>query len=581
MEAKLQELGQEHLLAGITADQKAKLLAQAEELDRQLPGGLAQYVASARGLLEQSQKGINPLAGCVPSVPTGEKLTVDSPQFAEMEKLGTEELAFCGFVLVAGGLGERLGYDGIKVALPLYIVERDKCFLELYLAHISTMQQSHGKGRVLPVAIMTSDDTHSLTLELLKKNNNFGMKEGQITIMKQNKVPAMVDVTAKFSGKNGCIDTKPHGHGDVHTLLQQNVMDAWASSGVKWLVFFQDTNGPIFRAITAVLGVSRSLDLAVNSVCVPRTAGEAVGGICRLKRQDGSEYTINVEYNQLDPLLRSTSEYPNGDVADPATGFSPFPGNINCLVFSMPPYHAVLTQTGGRVPEFVNPKYADASKTVFKSATRLECMMQDLPAMFPREHKVGFTQLERWVCFSPVKNKLEDAAAKASTGLPPESASSAERDMCALNASFLRLAGCSIPHTGVEGTYGGIPLCMPPLVVLLPSFATSLADVKSRFKEGATLRMTGRSSLVLEGHVFFEGTVTIDGALVVKAAAGARVLVGNLTVCNAGWVLEGVEEGAEGSPSSCEFVRMRAYDVVKGETEEHVFMAPGDHLLGT
>ena len=26
--------------------------------------------------------------------------------------------------------------------------------------------------------------------------------------------------------------------------------------------------------------------------------------------------------------------------------------------------------------EFVNPKYVDSSKTAFKSATRLECMMQ-------------------------------------------------------------------------------------------------------------------------------------------------------------------------------------------------------------
>jgi UDP-sugar pyrophosphorylase len=34
------------------------------------------------------------------------------------------------------------------------------------------------------------------------------------------------------------------------------------------------------------------------------------------------------------------------------------------------------------VPEFVNPKYADAAKTKFKSPTRLECMMQ-VPACFP------------------------------------------------------------------------------------------------------------------------------------------------------------------------------------------------------
>lgn len=41
---------------------------------------------------------------------------------------------------------------------------------------------------------------------------------------------------------------------------------------------------------------------------------------------------INVEYNQLDPLLRATG-FPDGDVNN-QTGFSPFPGNINQVIFS-------------------------------------------------------------------------------------------------------------------------------------------------------------------------------------------------------------------------------------------------------
>lgn len=40
---------------------------------------------------------------------------------------------------------------------------------------------------------------------------------------------------------------------------------------------------------------------------------------------------INVEYNQLDPLLRATG-YPDGDV-NCETGYSPFPGNINQVLF--------------------------------------------------------------------------------------------------------------------------------------------------------------------------------------------------------------------------------------------------------
>lgn len=41
----------------------------------------------------------------------------------------------------------------------------------------------------------------------------------------------------------------------------------------------------------------------------------------------GSEIVTNVEYNQLDPLLRATG-HADGDV-NSETGFSPFPGNIN------------------------------------------------------------------------------------------------------------------------------------------------------------------------------------------------------------------------------------------------------------
>jgi hypothetical protein len=41
----------------------------------------------------------------------------------------------------------------------------------------------------------------------------------------------------------------------------------------------------------------------------------------------GSQMVLNVEYNQLDPLLRATG-HADGDVND-ASGYSPYPGNIN------------------------------------------------------------------------------------------------------------------------------------------------------------------------------------------------------------------------------------------------------------
>ena len=71
-------------------------------------------------------------------------------------------------------------------------------------------------------------------------------------------------------------------------------------------------------------GVSAAQSLDVNSLAVPRAAKEAIGGIARLTHTSGRAMTINVEYNQLDPLLRATG-HSDGDVAD-SSGFSPYPG---------------------------------------------------------------------------------------------------------------------------------------------------------------------------------------------------------------------------------------------------------------
>lgn len=191
----------------------------------------------------------------------------------------------------------------------------------------------------LPLAIMTSDDTHSRTADLLAKHGNFGLADGQVTLLKQEKVPCLADNDAHIATESAFkIQTKPHGHGDVHALLHSTgLAQKWLNEGRKWVVFFQDTNALVFKAIPSAIGVSKRSGFDVNSLCVPRRAKEAIGAVTRLSRADGTGMTVNVEYNQLDPLLRATA-FPDGDQNDPKTGFSPFPGNINQLVMSLGPY---------------------------------------------------------------------------------------------------------------------------------------------------------------------------------------------------------------------------------------------------
>lgn len=99
---------------------KKAFMEKLESIDKSYPdGGLIGYLTNAVALLEKSKKGENPLEGWVPSVPKGEAFEIGTEEFLETEKLGLEEVGRCGFVLVAGGLGERLGYSGIKVKCSL------------------------------------------------------------------------------------------------------------------------------------------------------------------------------------------------------------------------------------------------------------------------------------------------------------------------------------------------------------------------------------------------------------------------------------------------------------------------------
>lgn len=119
---KLCALGQEHLFEPWDAMPPAgrrRLAEQLEKIDKEYAnGGIEGYIKNARELLKKSREGINPLDGWVPEVPVGEMFDMCSDAYFETEAIGLKELGSVGFVLVAGGLGERLGYNGIKIGLP-------------------------------------------------------------------------------------------------------------------------------------------------------------------------------------------------------------------------------------------------------------------------------------------------------------------------------------------------------------------------------------------------------------------------------------------------------------------------------
>ena len=112
---------------------KVKAAAQIQALAKSTPGGLKDYVMRGRKFLIDSKNNVNPFEHFKPQTPEGVFLKPFTPEMDKFESKGYEELAKLGIVLIAGGLGERLGYSGIKIALPVCTMEAKEGELYSYL----------------------------------------------------------------------------------------------------------------------------------------------------------------------------------------------------------------------------------------------------------------------------------------------------------------------------------------------------------------------------------------------------------------------------------------------------------------
>jgi UDP-sugar pyrophosphorylase len=577
---ELVEAGQSHLFEnwdepGVNKDKKNAFLETLARINNSYPGGLTGYISNARKLLAEAKAGANPFEGFVPHQPDMVDLTQFDAEYDRYEALGKAHFEKTAVVLVAGGLGERLGYSGIKLDSPVEVTETTP-YLAHYAACLKAMEARMKNPRPVPFIIMVSDDTDAKTRASLEANNWYGLKKEQVHILKQELVPAIADNDGRLALEEKYkLILKPHGHGDIHMLLYTSGLAAQlVKAGCEYFVLIQDTNGQVFNALPAAVGVSVEKGFDFNSIAVNRIPGEAVGGLAKLVK-GSTELTLNVEYNQLDPLLRATVS-PEGDVPN-EQGFSMFPGNINVLVIKLASYVKILERTRGIIAEFVNPKYADASKTAFKSPTRLETMMQDLPKLFGPDEKPGVTVFDRKWAFSANKNNIKDAAAKHAAGGPPESGATAESDFYLAGRMKLAAAGVTV-ETAKEELILGIPFTPGPRVLLRPSFAMTLAEVREKIKGG---KISGDATLVLDGkNITLENVeITAGSALVIKAADGAQVTAKDLKIKNDGFELVNLTDDEQNSPDTPEYLRLRGYRIENRGAKTCAFGETGTYRL--
>lgn len=541
-------------LLSLLSPHERQRLDELASFERSYPGGITSYLASAQRLLSQAQCAESLEFAAVqqpPIIVRPPSLLSPSEELYALEGAGVTLLPHTAFVLVAGGLGERLGFSGIKTGLPVETAS-GTTFLEHFL--INFINDVHRQRSSIPMMmIMTSSDTHDRTITLLESiAASAALGRGavapfelgvDVVCVQQETVFCLADNTARIAvdAETGHLLRKPHGHGDVHALLnmatvlvdettgrccpsfprgadgntqppcgggvttRRRLVEMWQQAGVKYVCFCQDTNATSTWTVPVSLALCEAHRLDMAFTCVPRIPKEAVGLLCHVQPSTTSPpsssslssphpfRTVNVEYNRFDPIYRAL--YGTGDVSstDPNTApYSPFPGSINTLLLRLEPYAEILRQTRGTVPEFINPKYKDPiERADFKAPTRVESLMQDVALLFdPELHRVGGIVFER-VLYHPVKNSASEALGKIAIGGDAHCAATGEENMFVLMRERLRRLGACVESCFAEPT----PPCTPLIECTMSiGDATNGTADESHFTVTSCLSQPGTSS---------------------------------------------------------------------------------------
>ena len=292
--------GQEHILrfwsALGTAARKA-LLAQVATIDfkelarcrAMLPGG----VQPATGKMPVVPASAQPSTGVAPTAPKVAELKgkAQAAAFAA----GAKELAAgrVAVLLVAGGQGSRLGFEGPKGAYPIGPVTDKPLF---YFHARKVLAKTRKYGKPVPFYIMTSEANYAATLACFKENDWFGLNPRDVFLFKQGMWPGMTAEGQVILDAPGHVFMSPDGHGGLLAALKRSgALADMKKRGVRSVFFFQVDNPLVEIADEAFIGyhVLEKSDYTLK-LCAKRDPFEKVG----MPMKFGKTFRM-VEYTEM------------------------------------------------------------------------------------------------------------------------------------------------------------------------------------------------------------------------------------------------------------------------------------------
>jgi UDP-N-acetylglucosamine/UDP-N-acetylgalactosamine diphosphorylase len=269
-------------------------------------------------------------------------------------------------VIVAGGQGTRLGFDGPKGCYPIGPVT-DRSLFQIHCEKVAALGRRY--GCTPPLYVMTSDDNHAATESFFAGHGWFGLEH--LRLFRQGTMPAVdAESGAVLLAARDRVALSPDGHGGtLRALRRTGCLDEMRERGIETIFYLQVDNPLIAVADPGFVGSHRLAAAEVSSKVVRKTdPAEKVGVVAA---RDGRQLVI--EYSDLPDRLAGQRR-PDGRLAFAA-------GSIALHVFSREfvervaataelPYHRALKRVpyvdaGGNPVEPDDPNAVKFEQFIF------------------------------------------------------------------------------------------------------------------------------------------------------------------------------------------------------------------------
>lgn len=220
-----------------------------------------------------------------------------------------------GCILVAGGQGTRLGFNGPKGCFEVTPVTHQTLF-QYFVEKLKAASALYKKP--LKMAIMTSKENHEATTAFFTSHKYFGCSPSQIAFFQQGELPMLKEDGSVFA-------TGPDGNGAcIEAFFESGIGDSWTKEGIEYSTFILIDNPLADPFDPALISAHIQEKVEASIKCIKRTDLEEKLGV--LVSSEGSPTVLEyLEVPRKDwELQDSKGEYLFGA------------GNISLFCFSIP-----------------------------------------------------------------------------------------------------------------------------------------------------------------------------------------------------------------------------------------------------